>query len=73
MQFHEKLKAAREDADLTQEEASEKIGIQRQQLSRYERGAVEPTVTRLRELCELYNVSADYLLGLRQGMPFPRA
>ncbi len=30
------------------------------------------TIGRLKELCRLYKVSADYILGLPKGLDWPR-
>lgn len=72
MQFNERLKAAREDKDISQKEAGEKIGTTQAQIWKYETGKQEMTVSKLRTLCLLYNVSADYLLNLPKNMPWPR-
>ena len=41
MELHDRLKAAREDADLTQAQVAEQTGIARRQYIRYEQGAQE--------------------------------
>ena len=64
MELHDRLKAAREDADLTQAQVAEQTGIARRQYIRYEQGA--------RALCLALGVSADYLLGLPRGLSWPR-
>lgn len=38
--------------------------IARANLSRWERGLNEPSLAMAKMLCEYYNVTADYLLGL---------
>lgn len=72
MQIHEKLKAARIDKDLTQEKVAQELKTTRQQIRRYEKAEQEMTLTKLKELCLLYNVSADYLLGLPKNLEWPR-
>lgn len=72
MQYYERLKEVREDLDLTQREAAEAIGIRQQQLSKYETGEQEMTVSKLKELCKYYGVSSDYILGLRKGLKWYR-
>lgn len=72
MQIHERLKSAREDADLTQEQAAKAIESSRTQIHRYETGEQTMTIKKLKTLCLLYNVSSDYVLGLPRGMPWPR-
>lgn len=72
MQINERIKALREDKDLTQAYISSKIEVTRRQYIRYEQGEQEMTVGRLKALCEFYGVSADYVLGLPQGLSWPR-
>lgn len=45
MELHDRLKAAREDADLTQAQVAEQTGIARRQYIRYEQGAQEMDLT----------------------------
>lgn len=72
MELHDRLKAAREDADLTQAQVAEQTGIARRQYIRYEQGAQEMGIAKLRALCLALGVSADYLLGLPRGLSWPR-
>ena len=72
MQTNEKLKALREDRDLTQEKIATILGTTQQQIYKYEKGIQEMTISRLRTLCEYYGVSADYILGLPEGLAWPR-
>ena len=72
MELHDRLKAAREDADLTQAQVAKQTGIARRQYIRYERGAQEMGIAKLRALCLALGVSADHLLGLPRGLSWPR-
>lgn len=72
MQYAQKLKEAREDKDMTQTEVANKIGTTQQQIYKYENGKQEMTINRLKEFCQLYEVSADYILGLPKGLSWPR-
>lgn len=72
MQTNEKLKALREDRDLKQENIATILGTTQQQIYKYEKGIQEMTISRLRTLCEYYGVSADYILGLPEGLAWPR-
>ena len=49
---------------MTAKEVSEKIGVSKQAIYNMEAGASNPSVDTLMKLVKLYNVSADYLLGL---------
>ena len=72
MEYYEKLRQAREDRDITQEQAAEIAQCKRKQISRYEQGKQDMTVQKFKKLCLLYGVSADYLLGLPRGLEWPR-
>lgn len=72
MEYYERLKQTREDKDLSQKEVANLIGTTQQQLYKYENGLQEMTVTRLKKLCELYQVSSDYILGLSKGLEWYR-
>ena len=58
------LRELREDHDLTQAEVAKVLGTTQQVYSRYENGMNELPLRHLRTLCQFYNVSADYVLGL---------
>lgn len=60
----DKLRDLREDNDLTQQKVAEYLGTSQTMYARYERGANELPLRHLKKLCELYNVSSDYLLGI---------
>ena len=72
MLFHERLKALREDNDLTQSQLAEILGCTRRQYIRYEKGEQEMSVARLRMVGDKLDISADYLLGLRKTLTWPR-
>ena len=63
--FSQKLKQARIDAELTQQEVEKKTGIKQQNLCKYELGKREPNIETLGKLCDLYCVSADWLIGTK--------
>ena len=57
------MRDLREDADLTQQEIASRLGTSQTMYARYERGANELPIHHLLKLCEIYDVSSDYLLG----------
>ena len=59
-----RLKDARKNTGLTQQQVAEKLFMTQQQYSRFENGVFELNYEQLIFLCKLYDVSADYLLGL---------
>ena len=72
MEIHERLKALREDRDLTQEEVAKALKTTRAQIWKYENKRQDMTAQRLKEFCDYYGVSSDYILGLPEGLNWPR-
>ena len=58
-----RLVAARETAGLTQEQLASKIGVQRAVISKYETGAIEPSVSQLRKLADALDTTIAELLN----------
>lgn len=58
----ELLKENRVKCKMTQEFVSEKLGVSRQAVSKWENGSTEPSTSNLIALAELYEVSAEELL-----------
>lgn len=63
MQYIKRIRDLREDNDLTQAQVAEYLGTSQTMYARYERGANELPIRHLMKLCDLYKVSADYILG----------
>lgn len=63
----ENLKLLRKQNNLTQKQLGEITNIKRVNISRYEKGEVEPTFNILIKLADYFNVSIDYLIGHRQN------
>ena len=68
METHDILRALRDDKDLTQQAIADHLHIGRTMYRRYETGETELPVRHLKALCILYGVSADYVLGLPNGL-----
>ena len=64
MQYYQRLKDLREDADKRQTDIAEILGISHQHYSLYERGERELPIHHFVTLAKYYNVSIDYLAGL---------
>ncbi len=71
MEYYERLRNLREDKDLRQQDIAELLGTTQTYYSKYERGIHPIPVYHLKKLCEYYNVSADYILGLPKGLKYP--
>ena len=61
--YMQKLRALREDNDLSQTDVAEYLGTSQTMYARYEREANELPLRHFAALCRYYNVSADELLG----------
>ncbi len=64
--FSNVIKELRESNKWTQEYVANKIGITYQSYQNYERGLTMPNVKNLIKLSMLFEVSVDYLLGLKE-------
>ena len=58
------MKELRLEKGWTIDELAKNVHHAKSAVSYWERGIKEPTVSVLKELCILFKVSADYLLGL---------
>lgn len=58
------IRDLREDADLTQKELAEKLGMSQTGYSKYETGENDIPTAILIKLAEIYGVSIDYMLGV---------
>lgn len=61
----ERLSLLRKERDLTQKEVSWELGISLNSYQRYETDEREPTAPILVRMAQFYNVSLDYLAGLK--------
>lgn len=62
--FGERLKRARERKGMTQQQVKNLISVSDKSLSRYETNVSSPDPETITKLIKLYDVSADYILGL---------
>lgn len=63
----ETIKSLREDAGLSQAQLARKLDVTRSSVNAWEMGLSTPTTQYVVELCKLFHVSSDYLLGLESG------
>jgi len=61
--FAERLRVLRRDAGLKQEELADKLNTTQRKISYWETGKIEPDLASIFKLCEIFDVSADFLLG----------
>ena len=63
MDYRQRMKDLREDHDLTQAQVGAIINKSQQGYNHIEAGRAELKIEDLIKLCDLYDVSADYLIG----------
>ena len=68
--FGDKLRALRMKKKLTQNDLAARLGIVGASVSSYEKSKQYPSVEVLIQLCQIFDVSADYLLGLSDDKNF---
>lgn len=68
MTLGKKLKSARKNAGLTQEQMAEKLVVSRQAITKWEADRGMPDIENLKQLSKLLNISIDYLLDSGESM-----
>lgn len=63
MNYRERMRALREDLDLSQKEAGAILQKSQQGYSHIENGRAELKIEDLIILCDYYKVTADYMIG----------
>ena len=64
MDYRQRIRDVREDHDLTQEQIGKILNKSQQGYNHIEAGRAELKIEDLIRLCEFYDLSADYLIGL---------
>ena len=64
--YVKKIRDIREDHDLSQSDVAEILGTSQTMYSRYERGASELPIRHLIRLARYYQLTSDYILGLKE-------
>ena len=60
-----RIRQLRIKQNLTQKELADKIGITASTVTKYENGSLEPNISCIKSLYKLFNVTTDYLLGMK--------
>lgn len=66
MNIGEKIRAAREDNDLLQNDMAKLIPMNQSNYSKIERGVQEPSLDQLRRICQILKLNPCYLLEIDQ-------
>lgn len=61
-----KLKERREQLNMTQREVAAALGVAQPVYQRFEKGIYECSYEQLCTLCKIFDISADYLLGISE-------
>lgn len=65
MDVYQRIRDLREDHDLSQDSVAKILKVNQSTYSRYESGYLDIPTEMLIGLSKLYNVSVDYILGLK--------
>lgn len=71
MDYVDRLTQLRNEKEFKQTEISDLLGVNQSAVSKYEKRRAQYTIDDLIKLCKLYNVSADYVLGLPKDLDYP--
>lgn len=66
----QKLKELRNDRGLTQPQVAKILNVSSGIISAWENNLYEPKASNIKRICQVYKVSADYLLGLEDDLGF---
>jgi len=72
MTICEKIRTMRNSLSFTQKELGAKIGVSEVTIRNWESGAKLPSMQAIIDLSDAFNVSADYLLGLKDRQDLPK-
>lgn len=64
MEIKDILIKLRKDNDMTQKQVADLLRMSATGYASWEQGLAEPSLTAIRQLCKIYEVTAGYLLGL---------
>ncbi len=62
--YGQRIKEIRQEKGLTQAQLAEMLTTTQSTIGKYEREEIQLTVDTILKICKLFEVSADYLLGL---------
>lgn len=64
MNFNEILREVRKDCGMTQKDVYTKLQVSPNCYASWEQGRTQPDIESIKKLCSIFDVSADYLLGI---------
>lgn len=69
MEFCQILKQLRAERGMSQQEVADRLGLNKQAVSQYERGVRKPNFEIAEKLADIFNVDLNYLLGYSDKIP----
>ncbi|MCL2255587.1 MAG: helix-turn-helix domain-containing protein [Firmicutes bacterium] len=63
--LYEKIKELREEKKLSQDKLAKELGVSQNTISQCETGEREPDITTLKRLCQFFDVTAGYILDMK--------
>lgn len=66
MRFNEQLREIRKSRGMTQRDVYTRLQVSPNCYASWEQGRTQPDIESIKALCEIFKVSADYLLGLSE-------
>lgn len=63
--YGQKIRELRQEKNLTQLQLAEMLDTTASTVGKYEREFLQPNVDMIAKLCKIFDVSADYLLGMK--------
>ena len=64
--FHTRLKELRIHNDMTLQYIAKMLNVSHVSYLRWEQGKTQPSIESIITLCKIFDVSADYLLGIKE-------
>ena len=64
--FGKRIRNLREDKDLNQTQLGKAVNMTQRKISYIENGTYEPSIDDIVSFCRFFNVSSDYLLGIKE-------
>ena len=64
MKFNEVLREVRRESGMTQKDVYTVLQVSPNCYASWEQGRTQPDIENIKRLCAIFDVSADYLLGL---------
>lgn len=71
LSFGEKIRYLREEIGLNQTELGKVLNMTQRKISYIECGKYEPSIDDIIAFCNYFQISSDYLIGIKKGMKYP--